>query len=187
MTAIARRTLLAVAGVFAATGAGALLGRVNVEPDFHRVGSKSAGSATPAGPPRPSGSPRGPSTAATHQLSAALDRERSLLASIDARIVADPAAAGALANIRSDHVAHAVAIAATLHVSAGVSVAPTGPSTQTSASPDAIPAPTVAALAAAESAAQQAGAAASAVLSGADAVLIASVSACEAGHAALLS
>lgn len=181
MTVIGRRQFLAAAGmlgIVAAAGVGAV-----------------AAVATPRSRSRPVAvaPPSNPVLAST-QLAAALDRERALIAGIDAALAAGAELHQALPNIRADHASHADAISAAIAATGATvpSPTPSAPSSATATSPTAsatatATADSVEALRAAESAAQQAGAMASAQLAGRDAVLLASVSACEAGHVELLT
>lgn len=113
---------------------------------------------------------------APQSLRQALNREVALVADLDAALRRGAGPAAALRAVRADHAAHAAALRSTL--AAYPAPAPT-PSTAT-------PSPTLARLRAAELAAAHAAAAESAALTGADAALLASISACEATHGELL-
>ena len=106
----------------------------------------------------------------------ALDRELALVADLDAalRRGAGPAT---LPAVRADHAAHVAALHSAL---AGYSAPSSTPP------PSGTPTPTLAQLRAAEVAAARAAATESAALTGADAALLASISACEATHDELL-
>ena len=108
----------------------------------------------------------------------ALNRELALVADLDAALRRGAGPAAALQAVRADHTAHAGALRSTLAAYPGP--APTPSSTTPS------PTPTLARLRAAELAAAHAAAAESAALTGADAALLASISACEATHGELL-
>lgn len=115
-------------------------------------------------------------------LTTALAAEDSLIATIDAM-----GAPAELAHLRADHVQHRAAVFAALQQAAGTpspsvprpSGAPSGASSHGAK-------PTLAELGAAEQAASLAAAVAAEGLDGADAALLASISACEASHAELL-
>ena len=114
--------------------------------------------------------------AAPPQLSHALAREQSLVAHLDAALAARPE----LRQVRDDHAAHAAA----LRRSIARYPAPASPLSSSGPPPVAA---TTAQLRASELAAAKAAAAESAVLTGADAALLASISASEATHAELLA
>lgn len=107
----------------------------------------------------------------------ALDRELALVADLDAALRRGAGPAAALRAVHADHVAHAAALRSAL---AGF------PAPTPSPTPSSTTAPTVARLRAAELAAAHAAAADSASLTGAEAALLASISACEATHEDLL-
>jgi hypothetical protein len=110
----------------------------------------------------------------------ALAREQALLASLDAAIAADNTRAAVLTPLRTDHDAHRASLQALVDRA-------TSPLRTSSAPSAAVPVLSTAQLATAERAAQAAGVTASAASTGALAALFASISACEAGHVALLS
>ncbi len=114
--------------------------------------------------------------AAPPQLSDALAREQSLVAHLDAALAARPE----LRQVRNDHAAHAAA----LRQSIASYPAPASPPVSSGPPPVAA---TTAKLRASELAAAKAAAAESAALTGADAALLASISASEATHAELLA
>jgi hypothetical protein len=122
-------------------------------------------------PPRPAAPP-----AAPRQLSQALAREQALVANLDAALAARPE----LRQVRNDHAAHAAALRQ------AIARYPARASPLTSALPPPIGAMT-ARLRASELAAAKAAATESAALTGADAALLASISASEATHAELLA
>ena len=131
------------------------------------IGAAVAGLQPRRRPPAPPAAPR--------QLSDALAREQSLVANVDAALDARPE----LRQVRDDHAAHAAALrqAITRYPAAA-------PPLVRAAPPPA--AGTTAQLRAGELAAARAAAAESAALTGADAALLASISASEATHAELL-
>jgi hypothetical protein len=111
----------------------------------------------------------------------AVDRERTLVALLDAAIPTAGTAAAVMTSIRADHDAHRSALQALVDQAS---------SPRSTPSPAPLPPspPSRADLAAAETSAQTAAATASAAAtSGALAALLASISACEAGHVVLLS
>jgi hypothetical protein len=111
-------------------------------------------------------------------LIAAARAERALLAAVDADLTAHPDRAALLRQIRADHAAHAAALDAAIADHVG-----RRPTTST-------PAPTQPAggtLLTAERSAATAAARRAGQLTGRDAVLLASIAACEAGHAAVLA
>jgi hypothetical protein len=183
MTVLTRRTLLAAAAVVLAGGGGSVAAALT------RRTPSTMNPPTPV----PTVTPR------DQQLAEAVDRERMLIASIDAALVADPALHPQLDNIRADHVAHLDAITAAVGTALDrpspltnpshptASGSSTSPGSATSPGSPTSQAPTVAELRSAEQSANQAAATASAMLLGADAVLLASIAACEAGHSELLS
>ena len=184
MIIVTRRNLLAAGGGLAAAAAlGALAGRVDFGRDFR------AGGLPHAAAPRATTtqlSPASPDWADSSRLAGSLRREQTLIAAVDAALAADPTRPSRLDNIRSDHVAHATAIRdalVTIRATGGES----GPSIgATAVGPTSSAAP-LADLLAAEQGAHTAAAADSASLRGANAVLLASIAACEAGHLVLLS
>jgi hypothetical protein len=107
----------------------------------------------------------------------AADRERVLIATIDAAITADSTKSASLAPLRADHEAHLAALQAL--VERAVTPSPPSPS----GSPSVAGTDVLAAL----RAAQASGASASASATGGLAALLASISACEAGQAVLLT
>jgi hypothetical protein len=106
----------------------------------------------------------------------ALERELALVVDLDSALRRGAGPAAALRAVRADHAAHAAALRSTL----GAYPAPTPPTVTSSSTP------TLSGLRAAELAAARAAAAESAALTGADAALLASISACEATHGQLL-
>ena len=136
-----------------------------------------AGAGTAAALLQPAPRDAGISATAPAVLAAALAGEYSLIATIDAM-----GAPADLAHLRADHVEHRDAVLAALRQAAGVPT-PLGTPSGTSATG---PKPTLSDLSAAEQAASAAAARAAARLSGPDAALLASISACEASHVELL-
>jgi hypothetical protein len=181
MTLLSRRRLLALGAFVVAAGAGTAAAAATR--GTHQSPSRPATSST-LPPPSP------PPAALTNTLA----RERELIATLDTALALDSPAAALLANIRDDHRAHADALVAaigqpaTTATSSTSSAPSSGASTAQSstAASDVGTAPT-APLRAAEGVAQQAAVSASASLTGANAVLLASIGACEAGHVALLA
>ena len=106
----------------------------------------------------------------------ALERELALVADLDSALRNGAGPAAALRAVRADHAAHAAALRSTLAAYPAPSPSTAIPS----------PTPTLSRLRAAELAAARAAAAESAALTGADAALLASISACEATHGELL-
>jgi hypothetical protein len=171
VTMMTRRQLLVTIGgvsVLGAAGAGAAVAALSDLPS-RAMPPPTQSHAAPAPPP---------------QLVAALAREQALIAGLDAVVAADPTI-GVLMAIRADHRAHADAIAAAITelTATSPSAGPT-PSPSTSAT---VATPTVGQLRAAEQSAHQQLAIACGQLRGVNAVLLASIAACEAGHAELLS
>ncbi len=126
--------------------------------------------------PRPevtAGPTPSPTASTPTELDAALARERVLLAAATAAQEADPSHP-LLAEVAADHRAHAEALAGLIGTAVG------------SAPPPAVT-PTVEAIVTAEQAAASACATAAGTVTGAGAVLLASISACEAGHVELLA
>lgn len=113
-------------------------------------------------------------------LVAAVAAEEERIAAVDAALAAEPSLRAALQPIRANHLAHAQALRSLLPRSSGPSVA-------RSTTPPPPPAPGRAALRSAESAASRAAAARALQLTGGAATLLASIAACEATHAELLS
>jgi hypothetical protein len=109
----------------------------------------------------------------------ALGAEADALALVDAAITAQPGLRAVLSGIRADHAAHAAALTASLQrYPAGSWTARAGRAAATTDR---------AALAGAERAAATAAARRAAALAGADAVLLASIAACESSHVGLLA
>lgn len=116
-------------------------------------------------------------------LPAALAREQQLLDGLDAAIRADPTLGVRLAPVRADHTAH-LQVLQVLSSRYGPTPA-TGSGSRATA---AVPAPTgVAGVRRAELAAARTTAAAALTAAGGDAGLLASIAACEATHAAVLT
>lgn len=111
----------------------------------------------------------------------ALAAERRLIAAIDASLPAHPDLRRALTEIRRNHAAHAAAVQNALRA---YRPTPAGATSPSAGRPAALDRP---ALRAAETAAGRAAARRAAALDGADATLLASIAACEATHAELLS
>ena len=111
----------------------------------------------------------------------AVAREQSLLAELDAELAAPGSSSAALSAIRADHEAHRFALQALVDQA----TVPRPTASATTSTP--VATPVTGKLLAAEQAAQTAAATASNNSSGALAALFASISACEAGHVALLS
>ena len=154
---MSRRAWLGTAGVVAAAAAGGALVAL-IRPD-----------AVSGHPP-----------AAPDWLSAALAREQQLLSGLDAATRADPALRVRLAPLRADHAAH-------LEVLQGL-LSRYGPTPASASGSNAPPAPVgVAGVRRAELAASRATAAAALTAPGGDAGLLASIAACEATHAAVLT
>jgi hypothetical protein len=184
MTAITRRRLLALGGlaIVGAAGAGAVTAQA-LRRTVRTIAPKAVRS--PAGPPPPA------------QLVAVQTHEQQLIAALTAAITADPQSNPLLPNLRADHLAHLQAIVAVLSPAAqsaggpspAASTSQSAPASSAPANESSTPAsaPDLATLRAAEGRAQLLAASASAALSGADAVLLASISACEAGHVELLT
>jgi len=129
---------------------------------------------------------RRPAAAATEvptQLHGALAREQALVAGLETALRRNTGAipAVALRAARDDHAAHAAALSSAISAHPGPSSSSTPPPSPPAA------APTIAQLRAAELAAAGAAAAESSALAGPDAALLASISACEATHAELLT
>jgi len=137
------------------------------------VAAGGIGAAVAAVQPRPR--PPAP-PAAPRQLSEALAREQALVANLDAALGARPE----LRQVRDDHAAHAAA----LREAIARYPAPASPGISTPPPPAGA---TTARLRASELAAAEAAARESAALTGADAALLASISASEATHAELLA
>ena len=157
---ITRRRLLITGAVVAAGTAGAVLGTLR---PVHVARTKLA-----------------PPPAA---LTGALAREQALVAAIDAALRQDPSLRPRIAQIRDDHAAHAAAI------ESAIGAYPAYPSTAAASSGPSgtLAAPSATELRAAEVSAATLAAAESSALRGADAGLLASISAAESTHAALLT
>ena len=156
-----RRAFLIAGGTAVVAGAGAGVG---VELSRHEPRPRA--SAPPPPPPA--------------ELVNALAAERELIATLDASIPTAPQVRERLTHIRADHAAHERALAAAVRQVSGPSTAPTASGTPAAAPIGA------AELAGAERGAAQAAAARAARLTGRNAVLLASIAACEATHAELL-
>jgi len=157
-----RRAFLIAGGTAVIAGAGAGVGI-----EFTRHETRRRASTPPPPPPA--------------ELADALAAERDLIAVLDASIATEPQLGERLTRIRADHAAHERALAAAVRQVSGPSAAPRA---------SGAPAPAAvgpAELAGAERGAAQAAAARAARLSGRDAVLLASIAACEASHAELLA
>ncbi|HEX3336548.1 MAG TPA: hypothetical protein VHS54_08805 [Jatrophihabitans sp.] len=115
-------------------------------------------------------------------LVAAVEAERGLIADLDATTGGPPAVRRVIVASRADHAAHLAALRAVL---ARYDAAQPAPGSTASA-PRGTPR-TTAELRAAERVASSTAARRAATLAGADAVLLASIAACEATHAELLS
>ena len=116
-------------------------------------------------------------------LVAAASAERVLLAQVDAALANDAALGPLLRQVRADHVAHLAAITAAMTLAIGGA-----PPSTTSTTPAPLPAAFGhVELRAAEAAAGSAAAQRALSLSGDNAAMLASISACEATHAELLS
>ena len=118
------------------------------------------------------------------ELHAALDRELTLIAGLDAALQGTPAPGAPSTVLRAaqaDHAAHATALRSAIAAYPAPDASSTSPTAPLAA------APTVAQLRAAEIMAGRAAAGESAALTGADAALLASIAACEATHAELLA
>ena len=157
---ITRRRVVVTGAVVAASAAGAVLGTVR---PVHLARTKLA-----------------PPPAA---LTTALARERAMVAALDAALRADPSLRPTIVQIRDDHAAHAFAL------ESAVGAYPAYPSTRTAsgAPSGTVGAPSVTELRATEQSAATLAAAESVALHGADAALLASISAAESTHAALLT
>ena len=158
---MSRRAWLGSAGVIAAAAAGgALVALVRPDPV--------------------SGHPPG----APDWLPAALAREQQLLDDLDAATRADPSLGVRLALLRADHTAH-LQVLQVLSSRYGPTPAAGNGSSATTSAP--APAGGIAGLRRAELAASRATAAATLTAAGGDAGLLASIAACEATHAAVLT
>jgi hypothetical protein len=162
-----RRAFLIAGGTAVVAGAGAGVG---MEFSRHEPRRRAA---TPA-----------PSPPA--ELVDALAAERDLIAVLDASIPTEPQLRARLTRIRDDHTAHERALAAAVRQVSGPSAAPSAGPSASSGTP-AGAAAGAAELARAERGAAQTAAARAARLAGRDAVLLASIAACEAAHAELLT
>ena len=163
MPSLTRRRMLAGLGVLAAAAGGAVIGALTASsnPDDSTAHS--------APPPAP--------------LVSALERERTLLSAVHAA-AANAALAGVTGPLLTDHSAHEATLSGLLATYPTAS-APSSASSGSPSAPTAVPI-SVAALRTAEIAAAEAAAAESAAASGALAAVLASISACEASHAAWL-
>ena len=163
MPSLTRRRLLAGVGVLAAAAGAAVIGALTASSGD---GDSAKRSAPPPGPPGP--------------LLSALERERTLLATVRAS-VGDAALATVTGPLVADHTEHEATLSGLLA---------TYPTASRSASESSSPPPaaptSVAALRQAEGAAAEEAAAESAAASGALAAVLASICACEASHAAWL-
>lgn len=161
-----RRAFLIAGGTAVVTGAGAGVGI-----EFSRHEPRRRASTPPPPPPA--------------ELADALAAERDLIAVLDASIPTEPQLRARLTRIRADHAAHERALAAAVRQVSGPSAAhrafPSGSETAAAAAVGA------AELAGAERGAAQAAAARATRLTGRDAVLLASIAACEATHVELLT
>jgi hypothetical protein len=159
---ITRRQLIAAGVVIVAGGGGAAAGW------FRPVGHDRVIAAVP--PPG---------------LTAALTRERELLAALALALRTDPALRTRLGQVHADHAAHAVALQSAIQ--AHQSTAPSTPTATATITPAPAETSSLAQLRAAELSAAHLAAAESSALTGADAALLASISACESTHAELLA
>jgi hypothetical protein len=157
-----RRTFLVGGGVAVLAGAGG-----------------GVGAAFAQSKPRPPVPPPPPA-----DLLAALAAERTLIASVAAALSARPASRAVLAQIHADHEAHARALEAAI---APTTVRPDPAASPLPSSSPPPPVPGTAALRAAETAAAHTAASRAAASTGRNATLLASISACEATHAELLT
>ena len=121
-----------------------------------------------------------PERGAPAQLRITFEREQSLVAALAAAARELPASQGVLDQVRADHAAHAAAIQSAL-AAYPASTTPSTPAGTTSTSPPS----SLARLRDAERTAARLAAAESKALSGANAALLASISACESVHAEL--
>lgn len=152
-----RRAFLASGGAAVLVGGGAGVGIALTRPRPHPP--------APPAPPAP--------------LAEALNVEHVLLADIDATLQASPGLRAVLAGVRADHAAHAAALRGAIEATgAGVSE-PVGELPMEVRSRRE--------LRAAEQVASAGGVSRAAAAHGADAALLASIAACEATHAELLS
>jgi hypothetical protein len=114
-------------------------------------------------------------------LLAAVRAERDLLVQLSAAAGTRSAPAAVLHQLRADHLAHLAALTAAVSIATGAAA-----STASSPPPSSSPAADRAHLRAAENAAAAAAAQRALLLTGRDAVLLASIAACESSHAELL-
>jgi hypothetical protein len=156
---LSRRSLLGAGAVLAAGGAGA--GIAGLRPERRR----------PAAHPD-----------ASAALRSALAREESLRSGLDAALRRGSERAVELRAARDDHAVHATALRSAI----SAYPAPSASTTPLAAPPSSVT-PTIAQLRAAEVAAAGSAAAESTSVAGADAALLASISACEATHAELFA
>lgn len=163
MPSLTRRRLLAGVGVLAAAAGGAVIGALTAS-----SGDSDSAKRTAPQPPGP--------------LLSALERERALLAAVRAA-TANAALAGVTGPLVADHSEHEATLSGLL--ATYPTPAASGSASESSTSPPAAPM-SVAALRQAEGAAAEEAAAESAATSGALAAVLASISACEASHAAWL-
>jgi hypothetical protein len=165
MILIGRRRLFALVAIVGAASAGAIVAAATDR--AASSGSNTTPDVTRPNPPPP-------------ELTRLLAQERALVAGLAATIAGDPQRAVLLTNIHDDHLAHIQSIDAALGSAASTATADGLPSQPVATW-------SLAQLRDAEQLAQQAAAGASASLSGATAVVLASISACEAGHVVLLT
>jgi hypothetical protein len=163
MPSLTRRRLLAGVGVLAAAAGGAVIGALTASSGDSDSAKRSA--------PRPPG-----------PLLSALERERALLTAVRAA-AGNAALASVTGPLMADHTEHEATLRGLL---ATYSTSSASRSASESSSPPPAAPTSVAALRQAEGAAAEAAAAESAAASGALAAVLASISACEASHAAWL-
>jgi hypothetical protein len=161
MPSLTRRRLLAGVGVLAAAAGGAAIGALSA--------SSSDGNSDKRGTPRPPA-----------PLLSALDRERTLLAAVQAA-AKNAALAGVTGPLVADHSQHEATLSGLL----ATYPKPSASAPESSSTPPAA-LTSVTALRQAEGAAAEEAAAESAAAHGALAAVLASISACEASHAAWL-
>jgi hypothetical protein len=122
-------------------------------------------------------------------LLAAAAAERTLLAQVDAALAGDASLRTVLRQVRADHAAHLAALTAAVELATGAA-ASSGAASGSGSAGARVPRPAPSSrdqLRAAEAAAASAGAQRALALTGRDAALLASISACEATHAELLA